>query len=146
MPLLRTGRDRIAGLIVGTETCHWGTSGASIWVAATTVAHDPASTWPQESGIAATMESGYPSVASNIFQHRAIFSTAQANFAWDNWWINTATASDAGVPLNHASTAALGTKANTQSWQITTSVTLTTAWVFALLTARMLAQLFGAAA
>ena len=126
MPLLRTGRDRIAGLIVGTETCHWGTSGVSVWVAATTVAHSAASTWPQGSGVAATMESGYPTVAANIFQHRGIFSTAQANFAWDNWWLNTATASGAGVPLNHASTQALGTKTSAQSWQITTCCTLTT--------------------
>jgi hypothetical protein len=126
MPLLRQGRNRIAGLITGNETCHYGTSGTSIWVAATTIAHDPASTWPQGSGVAATMESGYPVTSNNIFQHRAIFSTAQANFAWDNWWLNTATASGAGVPLNHASTAALGTKTNAQSWQITTCVTVTT--------------------
>lgn len=128
MPLLRVGRDRIAELIIGTATCHWGTSGASIWVAATTVAHSPSSTWPQGSGVAATMESGFPAVgaATNIFQHRGIFSTAQANFAWDNWWINTATASGAGIPLNHASTQGLGTKTSAQSWQITTCVTLTT--------------------
>lgn len=126
MPLLRTGRNRIAGLITGSETCHWGTSGASLWVAATTVAHDPASTWPVGSGVAATQESGYPSIATNVLQYRSIFSTAQANFAWDNWWINTATASDAGVPLNWASTQALGTKTSAQSWQITTCVTVTT--------------------
>ena len=126
MPLLQVARNRIAGLIAGTETCHWGTSGASIWVAATTVAHSPTSTWPQASGVAATQESGYPSIANNIIQYRSIFSTAQANFAWDNWWINTATASGAGVPLNHASTQALGTKTSAQSWQITTCVTITT--------------------
>ena len=32
MPLLRVGRDRIAELIIGSATCHWGTSGATIWV------------------------------------------------------------------------------------------------------------------
>lgn len=126
MPLLRTGRDRIAGLMVGAETCHWGDEKATLWVAATTVAHDPASTWPLSGGVAATMESGYPAVSANVIQHRAVFSTAQANFSWDNWWIHTATASGAGVPLNHASTAGLGTKANTQSWQITTCMTITT--------------------
>ncbi len=126
MPLLRTGRDRIAGLIAGTETCHWGTSGAAIFVAATTVAHSAASTWPFTGAIGATQESGYPSVSGNILQYRSIYSTAQANFAWDNWGINTATASGSGVLLNHASTQALGTKTSAQSWQITTCVTVTT--------------------
>jgi hypothetical protein len=126
MPLLRVGRDRIAGLITGAETCHWGTSGASIWVAPTTAAHSAASTWPLTGGVAATGESGFPLTAGNIFQHRGVFSTAAANFAWDNWLIHTATASGAGIPLNHASTAALGTKTSAQSWQITTCVTVTT--------------------
>lgn len=126
MPLLRTGRDRIAGLITGNETCHWGTSGAALWVAATTVAHDPASTWPVGSGVATTQESGYPITGTNILQYRGIWSTDQANFAWDNWWLNTATASGGGVPLNWATTQALGTKANTQSWQLTACITITT--------------------
>lgn len=126
MPLLRTGRDRITGLITGAETCTWGASGGCLWVAATTVAHDPSSTWPSASGVAATMESGFPITAANVFQMRGIWTTAQANFAWDNWWINTATASGAGVPLNWATTQALGTKAATQSWQLTACVTITT--------------------
>lgn len=131
MPLLRVGRDRIAGLITGAETCHWGTSGVTIWVANSTVVHDPASTWPKPatagtSIAVSTQESGYPLTATNVFQHRCVFSTAQANWAWDNWWIHTATASGAGIPLNHASTAALGTKTSAQSWQITTCCTLTT--------------------
>jgi hypothetical protein len=127
MPLLRVGRDRIAGLITGSETCHWGTSGATIFVVnGTGTAFSAASSWPLTGAVGATGESGFPLTAANIFQHRGIFSTAQANFAWDNWWIHTATASGSGVPLNWASTQALGTKTSAQSWQITTSVTVTT--------------------
>lgn len=127
MALLRVGRDRIAGLIVGTETCTWGTSGTSIWVSSSTEAHTAASTWfTTGSAVGATGESGYPIISGNVFQHRSVFSTAQANFQWESWLINTATASGAGVPLNLAAAQALGTKANTQSWQITTCVTLTT--------------------
>lgn len=126
MPLLRTGRDRITGLMVGSETCHWGDVKATIWVAQTSLAHDPASTWPQSSGVAATMESGYPIRSGNVLQFRGVYSTAQANFAWDNWWIHSATASATGVPMNWATTQALGTKTSAQSWQITTCVTVTT--------------------
>ena len=128
MPLLRTGRDRIAQLCIGTATCHWGTSCATIWVAATSVAFDAASTWPLATTAPSTMESGYPTTGAsvNIFEHRAVFSTAQANFAWDNWWIHSATASGSGATLNWATTQALGTKTSAASWQITTCCTLTT--------------------
>lgn len=126
MPLLRTGRNRIAGLITGAETCTWGTSTATIWVASSTSAHDAASTWPAGSAVVSTAESGYPLTNTNVLQYRGVYSTAQANFQWECWWIHSATASGGGVPLNWAAQQALGTKANTQSWQITTCVTVTT--------------------
>jgi hypothetical protein len=129
MALLRVGRDRTAELIAGLSTCHWGTSGASIWVSSSTELHTAASTWfTTGTPVATTGESGYPQAGAtpNIFEHRGVFSTDQANFQWESWLINTATASDAGVALNMAVNQVLGTKANTQSWQITTCVTLTT--------------------
>lgn len=126
MPLLREGRDRIAGLIVGTETCHWGTSGASIWVASSTALHSAASTWTGSIGIGTTNESGFPTRTTNVIQYRGIYSTAQANFQWEQWLINTATASGSGVPLNLAVNQVLGTKTSAQSWQLTACVTITT--------------------
>ena len=132
MALLRVGRDRIAALITGSSTCHWGTSGASIWVSCSTEPHSAAATWftsaaTSYTAVGATGESGFPLTAANIFQHRCVFATNQANFQWESWLINTTTASGgAAIPLNIAVAQALGTKANTQSWQITTSVTLTT--------------------
>lgn len=126
MPLVREGRDRIAGLIVGAETCHWGTSGASIWVASSTVAHNSTSTWLNSCGYPSTAESGYPARSTNILQFRGIYSTADANMQWEQWLINTATASGSGVPLNLAVQQALGTKTSAQSWQLTACITITT--------------------
>lgn len=127
MPLVREGRDRIAGLIVGLETCHWGTSGASIWVSTSTAAHNSTSTWLRGTNqVGATMESGYPSRSTNILQFRGIYSTADGNFQWEEWLINTATASGSGVPLNLAVQQALGTKTSAQSWQLTACITITT--------------------
>lgn len=128
MPLVREGRDRIAGLIAGTQTCHWGTSGASLFVASSTAVHSAASTWTGSAAIGATGESGFPVVgaANNIFQWRGIYSTAQANFQWEQWLVNTATASGSGTPLNLAVTQALGTKTSAQSWQLTACITITT--------------------
>jgi hypothetical protein len=128
MPLLRTGRDRIANLIWGNSTAHWGTSCATIWVAATTVAFDAASTWPVATTGPSTMEAGYPmaGASTNIIEYRGVFGTCCANFAWENWWIHSATASGSGATLNWAAEQALGTKTSAQSWQITTCISITT--------------------
>lgn len=127
MPLLREGRDRIAGLIVGLETCSWSTY-CAIFVSSSTEAHSAASTWftTGASYVPSTMEASYPLRAANVLQFRGIYSTAQANFQWESWLINTATASGSGVPLNLAPTQALGTKTSAQSWQLTACVTITT--------------------
>lgn len=126
MPLVREGRDRIAGLITGAQTCHWGTSGATIFVASSTTAHGSSSTWTNSNATGATGESGFPLTSANIIQHRGIYSTASANFQWEQWLINTATASGSGTPLNLAAQQALGVKTSAQSWQITTCITVTT--------------------
>lgn len=129
MPLVQVARDRIAGLIVGAETCHWGDTKATIWVASSTAAHSGSSTWfgsGTTANYAATMESGYPLRATNVLQFQGVFSTAQANIQWEQWGINTATASGAGVLLNVAPQQVLGTKTSAQSWQLTACVTVTT--------------------
>lgn len=126
MPLVRVGRDRIAGLIIGAETCHWGDAKATIWVASSTSAHAATTTWLNSAGVAATMESGYPTGSGNILEFRSVYSTAQANIQWEQWGINTATASGAGVLLNIAAQQVLGTKTSAQSWQLTACVTITT--------------------
>lgn len=126
MPLIQVARDRIAGLITGAETCHWGSSGAAVFVASSTAAHSGTSTWLGSAAIGTTNESGYPTRALNVLQFRGIYSTAQANFQWESWLINTATASGSGVPLNVAAQQALGTKTSAQSWQLTACVTITT--------------------
>ena len=129
MPLIRGARDRIAGLIVGAETCHWGDAKATIWVATSTAAHSAVSTWfgsATSPTFTATMESGFPARSANILQFQGVFSTAQANFQWEQWGINTATASGGGQLLNIAAQQDLGTKTSAQSWQLTACVTITT--------------------
>lgn len=126
MPLVQVGRDRIAGLITGAETCHWGTSSATVWVASSTAAHTGATTWLGSAGVGTTIESGFPSRSANVLQYRSVYSTAQANFQWECWLINSASASSSGVPLQVAAQQALGVKANTQSWQLTACITITT--------------------
>lgn len=126
MPLVQVARDRIAGLMVGAETCHWGDVKATIWIASSTAAHSPTSTWLATAAVAATMESGYPSRAANILQFQGVYSTAEANIQWEQWAIHTATASATGIIMNIAPQQVLGTKTSAQSWQLTACITVTT--------------------
>lgn len=126
MPLVTVARDRIAGLAVGAETCHWGDTKATIWVATSTAAHSGSSTWFNTAATGTTMESGYPSRSANVVQFQGVFTTAMANFQWEMWGIHTATASATGVILNIAAQQALGTKTSAQSWQLTACITFTT--------------------
>ena len=126
MPIVRVGRDKIAGLIVGAETRPYNSTGAVIYVASSTEAHDPASTWFGSVPVASTMNATFPLRTLNVLQFQGTYSTVQANFQWEQWGIHSATASSTGDLLNKAVQQALGVKANTQTWQITTCMTITT--------------------
>lgn len=70
------------------------------------------------------MDATYPQQATNVLTFRSTFALADANFAWNEWGVFNAAA--AGVMLNRK-VESLGTKAGTQSWQFTVTLTLTAA-------------------
>src|SRR5262245_40117275 len=66
------------------------------------------------------MESGYPQRTNNALTYRALYSTEAANFDWNEWGLKNTSASSTGTgTLFNRKQEALGTKTNTQSWQIT---------------------------
>jgi hypothetical protein len=133
MPLLLTGRDWITARIVQNTSpadVFFDSTGAWIWVGSGSADHAATQTFLQGGGtfFTASMESGYPILSTNNMQHRAIFSTDQANFDWMEWGLKNATVSSTGTGymLNRARDTGLGSKNSNQSWQITTSATVTT--------------------
>jgi predicted solute-binding protein len=76
------------------------------------------------------MEATYPSRAVNVLSYRALYSTAVANFQWMEWGVKnattTATSTAANVAMLQRMVEDLGLKANTQQWQFTATLTLTT--------------------
>ncbi|NOY63600.1 MAG: hypothetical protein GXP10_10720, partial [Gammaproteobacteria bacterium] len=67
------------------------------------------------------MEASYPQRVGNLISFRALFGTADANFAWNEWGVfNAASAGD----MLSRKVEALGTKANTQSWQLDVDLTV----------------------
>lgn len=126
MAIVRVGRNKIAGLIVGAEAVKYDSTGAVIWVASSTEAHNPASTWFGSAAVGATMDATFPLRSLNVLQFQGTFSTAMANFQWEEWGIHSSTSSGAGDLLNLAVQQVLGTKLNTQKWQFTACMTITT--------------------
>lgn len=126
MPIVRQGRDKIAGLITGADAKVLGSTGAVLWVSCDDGAHNPASSWFAFAACASTMEATYPLRAANILQFRGVYSTAAANGELNSWGIADATASGGALLLNFAAAAALGTKTCAAIWTITTCMTITT--------------------
>ena len=77
------------------------------------------------------MDATYPQQATNVLTYRSTFALADANFAWNEWGVFNAAGTGGppttgGTMLNRK-VESLGTKAGTQSWQFTVTLTLTAA-------------------
>jgi hypothetical protein len=132
MPLTVVGRNVISALIVSTGSMRpWGATGAYFVVGNSTATHATSQTFTQGAATTmAAMDAGYPTRSTNVCTFRATFSTAQANFAWNEWCISnsTTTALAAGDAIlnRKVEDPSLGTKTSAQSWQITADITFTT--------------------
>lgn len=127
MGLTNAARDLIAtGIVTGTISPAFNNANSHIGVGDSTAAFAATQTDLQ----AATnkfrkpMDATYPQQATNVLTYRATFATGDANFAWNEWGVFNA--ASAGTMLNRRQEA-LGTKASTQSWQFTVTLTLTAA-------------------
>jgi len=131
VPITATGVRNISALICTTSTGvrPWGATGAYFLVGNSTATHTTTQAWML--GAASTMnamDATYPTRSTNIITFRATFSTAQANFVWNEWGItNTTSTADANQSLlnRKVEDPALGTKTSAQSWQITADITMT---------------------
>jgi hypothetical protein len=70
------------------------------------------------------MEPSYPTRSGAAVTLRSLFGTSEANWAWAEW--GTFNASTAGT-MWQRKVESLGTKTNTQSWQLTVTLTFAAA-------------------
>ncbi len=131
MPLVQRGRNNISALIVSTGAMRpWSATGAYIVVGNSTQAYSTTDEWVYgANSTMAAMDSTYPQRATNVLTFQSTFSTAQANFAWNEWLVtNTTSTGDAAQSnLNRKlESPSLGTKTSAQSWQIQAAITMTT--------------------
>lgn len=101
-----------------------------MWVGSGTAAHDSLDNHLKGASVAATMESGYPTSSVNVNTYRGLYATNVANFDWQEWGVKnattTATSTAASTFMLQRMQESLGVKANTQQWQLTTTLTFTT--------------------
>jgi hypothetical protein len=131
MPLHITGRNVIAALFLGESvTPLLTTTGAVLWVGSGTAAHVSSDNHLKGTSVAATMLSGYPIRAVNRNTFRGLYATNVANFEWQEWGVKNATTTATSTAGNtfmlQRMQESLGTKTNTQQWQLTVDLDHTT--------------------
>ncbi len=111
----------------------FGSTSAWIHVGSSTGAFASSDNSLLGSAVMKAMDSGYPkrndgteSTAANILAYRSTFTTAEANFDWNEFGVKNTSATSTAGTLFDRFLSTQGTKPNTQSWQPTIKITLTT--------------------
>ncbi len=70
------------------------------------------------------MDASYPTRSSGTLTFRSTFNTSEGNFAWNEWGVFDAAASGT---MYGRKVESLGTKGSSQTWQLTSTVTVAAA-------------------
>lgn len=126
MGMTTVARDMAVQGLVGEAITAFNNANARIGVGDSTTAFASGQTDLQAATnkFRRVMEAAYPQRAANVLTFRALFSTSEANFAWNEWGVFNA--ASAGSMLNRK-VEALGTKTSAQSWQLTVTLTVNVA-------------------
>lgn len=126
MALTNAGAILLAQAVMDDSATHLDNSNAHLGVGDSSTAFSAAHTDLQAATnkLRKSMEATYPTRSNGALTFRSLFSTAQANFAWNEWAVFNASAS--GVMFSRK-VESLGTKTSAQSWQLTATVTLAAA-------------------
>jgi hypothetical protein len=125
MALTNAGRNHIATTLIGESVTTYANANAHLGAGDGTTAFAATQTDLQGTNkLRKAMEATYPTRATNVLTFRSLFGTSEGNFAWEEWGVFNASSS--GTMLNRK-VEALGTKASTQSWQFTATITVNAA-------------------
>lgn len=126
MPLTDAGRNHMLGLMIGEALTAFNNANAHLGVGDSSTAFSAAQTDLQASTnkLRKAMDATYPSRATNVLTARSTFGTSEANFAWQEWGLFNGSS---GNVMASRKVESLGTKTSAQSWQLTATITFTTA-------------------
>jgi hypothetical protein len=122
MPLPDSGRNFIAQAI-GESATLFNNANAHLGVGDSSTAFAAGQTDLQAATnkLRKAMDATYPQRSTNVIIYRSTFGTSEGNFAWEE--VAVFNASSSGTMLCRK-TQSLGTKPNTQSWELTATVTV----------------------
>jgi hypothetical protein len=123
MPLTNAGRDFLAQAAINDSPTFFNNANAYLGAGDSNTAFAASQTNLQAATnkLRKAMEATYPQRTGNVLTFRSLFGTSEGNFAWEEW--GTFNHASAGVMLNRK-VETLGTKASTQSWQLTVELTV----------------------
>lgn len=126
MPITDAGRNAMVQAVLGNAGTPFNNANSYLGVGDATTAFAASQTDLQAATnkLRKAMDATYPQGAANVITFRSTFATTDANFAWNEWGVFNA--ASAGTMLSRKQEA-LGTKTNTQTWQFTVTLTVTTA-------------------
>jgi len=126
MPMTDAYSAYLAKISLGEADAAFDNSGAHIAVGDSATAFSAAQTDLQAGAnkLRKAMEATYPQRSANVLTLRALFGTAEANWAWNEWAVFNAAF---GGTMMNRKVEALGTKTAAQSWQLTITNTLNAA-------------------
>jgi hypothetical protein len=126
MAITNTGAILAAQCLMNDSATFLNSSNAYLGVGDSSTAFAAAQTDLQAASnkLRKAMESGYPTRSSGALTFRSLYGTSEANFAWAEWGVFNASTSGTMFSRKVES---LGTKTNTQSWQLTATVTVAAA-------------------
>lgn len=126
MPITDAGRNHLVQAGIGAAVTAFNNANAHIGVGDSSTAFAAGQTDLQAASnkLRKAMDATYPSGAANVITFRSTYGTSDANWAWNEWGVFNA--SSAGTMLSRK-VESLGTKTNTQTWQFTVTITVTTA-------------------
>ena len=126
MALTEAMRNLILADVLGESVNEFNNANAHIGVGDSTTAFAAGQTDLQAAAnkFRKAMDATYPQRSVNVATFRSTFGTAEANFAWQECGVFNA--SSGGTMFNRK-VESLGTKASTQSWQFTVTLTLAAA-------------------
>lgn len=125
MPLTDAGRNLIAADLLGEAVTEFNAANSHIGVGDSATAFAAAQTDLQAAAnkLRKAMDATFPTRAVNVLTFRATFGMAEANFEWKEWAVFNAAVG--GTMFNRKVEApTLGVKPGTQTWQISTAITV----------------------
>lgn len=137
MPLTQSMRDLLAKFTTTEDSTseRFGSTGAWVHVGSSTAAFSSTMNSLQSTGVVMkALDSGYPkrndgteSTAANILAYRATYTTSEAVFDWNEFGMKNSSSTATGTgTLFQRLLSTEGSKPNTQTWQPTIKITLTT--------------------